>query len=49
MLCTVAGLMAFISFDELIPGSYAYHREHMSVAGVVAGMALMAASLWLLR
>jgi ZIP family zinc transporter len=48
-LAAVAGLMAFISFDELIPGSYAYHRDHMSVAGVVTGMALMAVSLWLLR
>jgi ZIP family zinc transporter len=48
-LAAVAGLMTFISFDELIPGSYAYHREHMSVAGVVTGMALMAVSLWLLR
>ena len=35
MLAAVAGLMVFISFDELIPGSYAYgfeppqrHRHH---------------------
>jgi len=48
-LAAVAGLMTFISFDELIPGSYAYRRDHMSVAGVVTGMALMAVSLWLLR
>ncbi|MBM3313544.1 zinc transporter ZupT [candidate division WOR-3 bacterium] len=48
-LAAVAGLMTFISFDELIPGSYAYRREHMSVAGVVAGMMLMSVSLWLLR
>ncbi|MFO7676626.1 MAG: zinc transporter ZupT [bacterium] len=48
VLATVAGLMVFISFDELIPGSYAYGREHLSVLGIVSGMALMALSLWLL-
>jgi ZIP family zinc transporter len=49
VLAGVAGLMVFISFDELIPGSYAYGHEHHSVAGIVSGMALMAASIWLLR
>lgn len=48
-LSAVAGLMVFISFDELIPGSYAYGHEHLSVIGVIAGMALMAASIWALR
>jgi len=49
MLAAVGGLMVFISFDELIPGSYAYGHEHLSVTGIVSGMALMAASIWLLR
>jgi ZIP family zinc transporter len=49
MLAGVAGLMAFISFDELIPGSYAYRKEHMSVAGIVVGMFVMALSIWLLQ
>jgi len=49
VLAAVGGLMVFISFDELIPGSYAYGHEHHSVAGIVGGMALMAASIWLLR
>ncbi|HDQ98913.1 MAG TPA: zinc transporter ZupT [candidate division WOR-3 bacterium] len=48
VLAVVAGLMVFISFDELIPGSYAYGREHLSVLGIVSGMAVMALSLWLL-
>ena len=48
-LSAVAGLMVFISFDELIPGSYAYGFEHLSVSGIIAGMFLMAASIWLLR
>lgn len=45
VLAAVAGLMVFISFDELIPGSYAYKHEHLSVAGIVLGMAVMAVSL----
>jgi zinc transporter, ZIP family len=49
MLAAVAGLMVFISFDELIPGSYAYRFEHLSVIGITSGMALMALSIWLLR
>jgi ZIP family zinc transporter len=48
-LAAVAGLMVFISFDELIPGSYAYGFDHLSVIGITAGMALMAVSIWLLR
>jgi len=48
LLAAVAGLMVFISFDELIPGSYAYGFEHLSVGGIVAGMVLMAASIWVL-
>ncbi|MBM3314366.1 zinc transporter ZupT [candidate division WOR-3 bacterium] len=49
VLAAVAGLMVFVSFDELIPGSYSYGHEHMSVGGVVGGMALMALSLLALR
>jgi ZIP family zinc transporter len=48
VLAAVAGLMVFVSFDELIPGSYGYGHDHASVAGVVSGMALMAASIWVL-
>lgn len=47
-LAAVAGLMVFISFDELIPGSYSYGHEHASVIGLVAGMALMAFGIWIL-
>jgi hypothetical protein len=31
----------------MIPGSYAYHKEHMSVAGIVVGMFVMALRIWL--
>lgn len=49
LLAGVGGLMVFIAFDELIPGSYAYGSEHLSVAGIVSGMMLMAVSLLLFR
>ncbi len=48
VLAAVAGLMVFISFDELIPGSYSYGHEHASVIGLIAGMALMAFGIWIL-
>jgi ZIP family zinc transporter len=41
----VAGIMVFISLDELIPTAREYGRGHASVYGLVAGMAVMAASL----
>lgn len=49
MLCVVAGLMVYISLDELLPASRAYGHEHLSIAGVVLGMAVMALSLGLVR
>ncbi len=44
----VAGIMVFISVDELLPASRAYGKGHDSLYGLVAGMALMAVSLLLL-
>jgi len=49
MLCVVAGLMVYISLDELLPASRAYGHEHLSIAGVALGMAVMALSLGLVR
>jgi len=49
VLSTVAGIMVFISIDELLPISRAYGEEHLSIVGVVLGMAVMSLSLWLLR
>jgi len=43
----VAGIMVFISFDELLPSARAYGEHHLAVYGLVGGMALMAFSLWL--
>lgn len=47
-LCVVAGFMVYISFDELLPASKAYGREHLSILGVIIGMAVMALSLALI-
>ncbi|UOR13062.1 zinc transporter ZupT [Halobacillus amylolyticus] len=43
----VAGIMVFISLDELLPASRQYGESHLSIYGVVAGMAVMAVSLLL--
>jgi ZIP family zinc transporter len=48
MLGLVAGFMVYVSLDELVPSSREYGHEHLSIIGVGAGMAVMAASLHLL-
>ena len=48
ILAAVAGIMVFISIDELIPAAREYGEAHTSIYGVVAGMAIMAVSLILL-
>lgn len=45
----VAGIMVYISLDELLPAAHAYGSEHDVIVGIVSGMAVMAASLLLLR
>ena len=45
----VAGVMVYISLDELLPTSQAYGKSHDSIIGLVAGMAIMAISLLLMR
>lgn len=44
----VAGIMVFISFDELLPAAREYGEHHLSVYGLIVGMAVMALSLLLL-
>jgi ZIP family zinc transporter len=48
MLSAVAGVMVFISLDELVPVARSYGEAHVSIIGVVMGMAVMVVSLWLL-
>ncbi|HEF9948670.1 TPA: ZIP family metal transporter, partial [Campylobacter coli] len=45
----VAGIMVFISFDELLPAAKTYDKAHDSLYGLVLGMAVMAVSLILLN
>jgi ZIP family zinc transporter len=44
----VAGIMVFISVDELIPAAERYGEHHYSIAGFVGGMAVMAITLLVL-
>jgi ZIP family zinc transporter len=48
LLAAVAGIMVFISLDELVPVSKEYGEEHLSIVGIIIGMIVMALSLWLL-
>ena len=47
LFAAVAGIMVFISFDELLPSAREYGEHHLSIYGLVAGMAAMAVSLLL--
>jgi ZIP family zinc transporter len=48
LLAGVAGVMVFISLDELLPTAREYDEGHLAIYGVVTGMAIMAVSLLLL-
>lgn len=43
----VAGIMAYISLDELLPASEKYGERHLSIYGLIAGMVVMAVRLLL--
>lgn len=43
----VAGIMVFISLDELLPAAREYGEHHLSVYGLIGGMVVMAISLLL--
>ncbi len=49
MLAIVAGIMVFISLDELVPVARSYGQEHLTIVGVIIGMAVMALSIWMLK
>ena len=48
ILSAVAGIMIYISLDELLPTAEKYGKHHIAIAGVVGGMAIMAVSLLLM-
>jgi len=47
LFAAVAGIMVFISLDELLPSAREYGEHHLSIYGLIAGMAVMAISLLL--
>ncbi len=47
ILSGVAGIMVYISLDELLPTARAYGQGHTVIYGTIAGMAVMALSLHL--
>jgi len=49
VLAAVGGIMVTISIDELVPAANAFGSEHMPIVGVMAGMAVMVISLWMLK
>jgi zinc transporter, ZIP family len=49
VFAVVAGIMVFISLDELLPTARAYAKGHEAVYGIFSGMAVMALSLLLLK
>lgn len=47
LFASVAGIMVFISIDELLPAAREYGEAHLSIYGVIGGMIVMAVSLLL--
>jgi zinc transporter, ZIP family len=48
LFAAVAGIMVYISLDELLPTSRAYGKGHDSLFGLIGGMGVMALSLLLI-
>ncbi len=47
VFASVAGIMVFISLDELLPAASKYGEHHLAMYGLIGGMAVMALSLLL--
>lgn len=47
IFASVAGIMVYISLDELLPTAEEYGEHHIAIGGLIAGMAVMASSLLL--
>ena len=45
LFASVAGIMVFISLDELLPTAEKYGEHHIAIYGVISGMVVMALSL----
>jgi len=47
IIAAVAGIMVYISHDELLPTAEKYGKHHISISGLIAGMILMAVCLYI--
>ena len=47
VLAAVAGIMVYISLDELLPTAEKFGEHHISISGLIVGMIVMAVSLFL--
>lgn len=47
IFASVAGIMIYISLDELLPTAEEYGEHHIAISGLIAGMVVMACSLLL--
>jgi ZIP family zinc transporter len=45
----VAGIMIYISFDELLPAAHKYGKHHVAIYGLISGIIVIGMSLILLR
>ncbi len=48
VFAAVAGIMVYISLDELLPTAEEYGEHHVAITGVITGMVVMAVSLVML-
>ena len=48
ILALMAGIMIYISLDELLPMAHRYGHGHLVITGIVLGMLIMAGSLLML-
>jgi len=48
IFASVAGIMVYISLDELLPTAEEYGEHHVAIYGLIGGMAIMAVSLALM-
>jgi ZIP family zinc transporter len=47
LFASVAGIMVYISFDELLPAAHEFGEHHICMYGLISGLAVMALSLLL--
>ena len=48
LMAFAAGIMVYITLDEILPTAHMFGKEHLVIVGATAGMALMALSIFLI-